>query len=347
MRAAVLLACLAAGARAERPLALPAPDIPAGAVWLNSRQISLARLRGRKAAVVAFINPTAINSIRVLPALAAWFDRYALSQLMVVAVIAPEFEFQRDEAWVKAFLKTHRIEYPVVLDGDRALWRAYGNEGWPALHLVDRNGRVAFDRLGEGGYGEFEKEIRAALADIVGEASLPPPANVPEPRERDCGAATAEFLLGSRPGSKTVSRARRGGARARMMGRDGEAERGGRWDESPDGLRLAQANKAQDAFLRVAYWGAQALAVLSPAPDGPVRVYVRQDGLWLHAGNAGKDVRFDDDGRSFLTIQTPGLYDLARGSGGRSHELDLVPERKGTTIHSLSFADSCLLTALP
>ncbi|UPT74705.1 MAG: hypothetical protein M0D55_02985 [Elusimicrobiota bacterium] len=131
-------------------------------------------MRERKVVVVAFINPTSINSVRVLPALHAWFDRYAMSQLMVVGVLTPDLNVHREAVWVRNLLKRYGVDYPIFLDGDRRLWKAYANEGWPALYLVDRRGRIVFDRLGEGGYEEFESEIRLALAEIVGADKLPP-----------------------------------------------------------------------------------------------------------------------------------------------------------------------------
>ncbi|MBI3289075.1 MAG: redoxin domain-containing protein [Elusimicrobia bacterium] len=194
MRAAsLLLLLMTAAARAERPINPPAPEFPAGSAWINATRLSLSGMRGRKAVVVAFINPTSVNALRVLPALNAWFDRYALSQLMVVGVLTPELEFHRDAVWAKKMLKRYGVEFPVVLDSDRQIWKAYANEGWPALYLIDRKGRIVFDRLGEGGYKEFEGELRSALTELIGAHELPPAVDAPEPRSRECGSATSEM----------------------------------------------------------------------------------------------------------------------------------------------------------
>ncbi|MBI3289074.1 MAG: hypothetical protein HYZ74_06115 [Elusimicrobia bacterium] len=87
--------------------------------------------------------------------------------------------------------------------------------------------------------------------------------------------------------------------------------------------------------------------MLAPPPDGPARVFVKQDDLWLHEGTAGNDIRFDDDGRSFALVDVPRLYDLTRNPDSHSHELYLIPERKGAAVYSFSFSDSCLVTTLP
>lgn len=351
MRALLLAALLAAApARAERPINPPAPEFPPVSAWLNATQLSLSRMNGRKVVVVAFINPTSINSVRVLPALKAWFDAYALSQVMVVGVLTPDLNFHREPVWAKNILKRYGVEYPVVLDSDRRIWKSYANEGWPALYLVDRKGRIVFDRLGEGGYREFEKELRLALADLIGSSDLPPATGFAEPPRRECGSVTREISLGARPGVKPALTLDKDISMRRSLiveARDGETAHHGRWDVEPDGLRLAQANKTQSAFVRVVYHAAQALAVLSPAETGRTRVFVKQDDLWLHEGNKGRDIQFDDDGRSFVVLDSPRLYDLTRDSVFTPHELFLIPDRQGATVHGLSFSDACAVTTLP
>jgi hypothetical protein len=350
MKLLLALLLAAAPARAERPINPPAAEFPPVSAWLNATQLSLSRMRDRKVVVVAFINPTSINSVRVLPALKAWFDRYSLSQLMVVGVLTPDLNFHREPVWAKTLLRRYGIDYPVILDSDRRLWKAYGNEGWPALYLVDRRGRVVFDRLGEGGYKEFEKELRLALADLIGADALPPATGVADPPRSECGTVTPEISLGARPGVKpSMPLDDNSSLRHSLIveARDGETAHHGRWDVEGDGLRLAQANKTQSSFVRVVYHAAQALAVLSPAETGKTRVFVKQDDLWLHEGNKGRDIQFDDDGRSFVQLDSPRLYDLTRDSVHTPHELFLIPDRQGTVVHGYSFSDACVVTTLP
>jgi hypothetical protein len=346
----LLMMGLAVEAFPERPINPPAPEFPPVSAWFNATQLSLARMRDRKVVVVAFINPTSINSVRVLPALKSWFDRYALSQVMVIGVLTPDLDFHREPVWAKNILKRYGVEYPVILDSDRRIWKSYGNEGWPALYLVDRKGRIVFDRLGEGGYQEFEGELRQALTGLIGASALPPPAGVVDPPRRECGSVTAEISLGARPGVKPALALDKDVSMRRSLiveARDGETAHHGRWDVEPDGLRLAQGNKTQSAFVRIVYHAAQALAVMSPAETGRTRVFVKQDDLWLHEGNKGRDIQFDDDGRSYVVLDSPRLYDLTRDSIFTPHELFLIPDRQGATVHGMSFSDACVVTALP
>jgi hypothetical protein len=129
--------------------------------------------------------------------------------------------------------------------------------------------------------------------------------------------------------------------------RAGEVSTRGRWTAAPDGLRLAQANPDKRALVRVVYRAAQALAVLAPPPGRPARFFIKLDGGWLYEGIAGRDVRFDDDGRSYVAANAARLYDLARDSGDRLHELSVIPDAAGSGVHGFSFADGCAAAALP
>jgi hypothetical protein len=343
----LVAALLAAPAGAVRPITVPAPEFPAGAAWINAKPLTLSLLRGRKVIVVAFLNPTGLHSIRILPALKAWFDRYAMSQLMVIGVVTPDLDVQKDAAWLKAELKRQGVEFPVVIDGERKLWKAYSNEGWPAIFLIDRKGRLIFDHLGEGGYEEFEKEMRDALSDLTD--PLPAAINPPEPRRKDCGPATPDVAMGSRGRVRPIALDNDTSRHTLLVeSRQGELATHGKWDSEPDGVRLAQANADQGGFVRVVYEASQAMAVLAPsAPGKKTRFFIKQDDQWLYEGITGADVRIDDDGRSFIVVEQSRLYDLAHDTGDRPHELYVIPETKGGGVYGFSFADACTATKLP
>lgn len=348
-RLALLLAALCGAASAERPVTPPAPEFPPDAAWLNAKPLSLERLRGRKVVVVAFLNLASINSVRAMPALRGWYDKYWAHDLMVIGVFTPDLELQRDPRWAKAQMQRFRADFPVIIDKDRRVWKAYANEGWPALYLLDAKGRIVFDRLGEGGYKEFEEELRRELLAFQREKDLPPPLSLADAPAQDCGSATGEVTLGVRKGaSRPLSLDKDFTIRTVMIvgARQGEVAVRGRWDEEADGLRLEQKNADQGALLRVVYQGAQALGFLAPAAGTTTRFFVKQDDLWLHEGNAGADVRFDEDGRSFVPVDSPRLYDLARDPSVSAHELYLFPDKRGASVRGFSFADACVVAPL-
>jgi len=298
--------------------------------------------------LVVFLNPTGLHSIRALPAVKAWFDRYALSQLMVIGVVTPDLEIQKDAVWVRAEVQRLGIDFPVVIDGDRRLWKSYANDGWPAFYVVDRKGRVAFDHLGEGDYAETEREIREALADLVDE--VPAPVNPPEPKSKDCGHATADVPMGSRAAAVRATAIDNDFSTNRVMlveSRERELTTRGKWDLEPDGLRLLHPAADLGDFVRVVFEANQALAVLAPAGGRKTRFFIKLDDQWLYEGIAGRDVRFDDDGRSFVDVSAARLYDLIHDSGDRPHELYVEPDHTGGGVYGFQFADACVATKLP
>ena len=132
--------------------------------WLTPVPGGTSRLRG-KVVVVNFWTYSCINSLRALPHLRAWERRYRDKGLVVVGVHAPEFGFERDTAKVRTALSDLSVSYPNVQDNDHAIWRRFGNEGWPGFYFIDATGRTRAYRLGEGHYDEAEQLIRRLLTE--------------------------------------------------------------------------------------------------------------------------------------------------------------------------------------
>ena len=140
-----------------------APDLAGGGSWINSEPLSLPKLRG-KVVLVEFWTYSCINCIRVLPHVSQWHQRYAAQGLVVIGVHTPEYGYERVGANVRAAVKRLGIGYPVVQDNGFRIWNAYGNRYWPALYLIDRQGRIVYRHFGEGDYAVTEAAIREQLA---------------------------------------------------------------------------------------------------------------------------------------------------------------------------------------
>lgn len=340
---AALLGLLLSGpAGAVRPIIAQAPDIPADRTWLNAKPLPLQALRGRRAVVVAFLNTANINSLRASKVLETWWRHYALKGLMIVAVHPPLYGFQKSPGDVRASLRQWGLTFPVVLDTDKSISKAWANEGWPAFYLADHRGRVIHDLLGENGYEEFEAELRAALDRVPGYAAPDEPPAAKDPKVKDCGAMTPETTLrAGRVEVVDLDRTELAKSLVLVSAREGEVSTRGTWSADPDGLRLEEGNSDHSSFVRVIYRGTQGFAVASAPSES--KFFVRQDDLWLHLGNAGKDVQFDDDGRSFVVVGgAPRLYRLAQNADDTPHELTLIPLRKGSMVYGFSFSDQCL-----
>lgn len=130
--------------------------------WINSEPLGAEDLRGR-AVLVDFWTFSCVNWLRTLPYLRAWHERYGDAGLTLVDVHAPEFGFEHDLANVRRAVAELGIGYPVVLDNDFAVWQAFANRFWPAVYLLDADGRLRFEHFGEGDYEETERAIQELL----------------------------------------------------------------------------------------------------------------------------------------------------------------------------------------
>ncbi len=141
---------------------LPGFDWATG--WLNSPRLTAADLRG-KVTLVDFWTYTCINWLRTLGYVRAWSEKYEEQGLVTVGVHTPEFPFERDLDNVRQAAKDMRVEYPIALDSDYAVWEAFSNRYWPAVYIADAQGRIRHHHFGEGGYEECEKVIQGLLRD--------------------------------------------------------------------------------------------------------------------------------------------------------------------------------------
>jgi cytochrome c biogenesis protein CcdA/thiol-disulfide isomerase/thioredoxin len=140
-----------------------APEFTGIDQWLNSPPLSLKALRGQ-VVLVEFWTYACSNCVNTLPHIQQWHERYAGKGLRVVGVHTPEFAFERSPDNVRQAIRRHGLSYPVALDNQYKTWNAYANQYWPALYLIDRQGRIVFTHFGEGDEDRIEQRVQQALA---------------------------------------------------------------------------------------------------------------------------------------------------------------------------------------
>jgi len=140
------------------------PSIEGATQWLNSAPLTNAQLRG-KVVLVDFWTYSCVNCIRTLPYVRAWADKYKDRGLVVIGVHAPEFAFEHDVDNIRRAAAEFKLDYPIAVDNDYTIWRAFKNEYWPAHYFIDAKGRVRHHHFGEGEYAESEKIIQQLLAE--------------------------------------------------------------------------------------------------------------------------------------------------------------------------------------
>lgn len=132
--------------------------------YINTKPISLDDLKD-KVILVDFWTYSCINCIRTIPHLNEWYDKYSDKGLIIVGIHTPEFEFEKNSDNVKSAVQKFGIKYPVLQDNDKETWKEYENRYWPRKYLIDNEGYIRYDHIGEGAYSETEKVIQALLAE--------------------------------------------------------------------------------------------------------------------------------------------------------------------------------------
>jgi len=142
----------------------PMPSLDGAVEWLNSKPLATAGLRG-KVVLVDFWTYSCINWQRTHPHVRAWDEKYKAQGLVVIGVHTPEFDFERDIRNVRRASADLKIDYPVAVDSNHAIWQAFDNQYWPALYFVDARGTIRHHQFGEGDYEQSEKVIQQLLIE--------------------------------------------------------------------------------------------------------------------------------------------------------------------------------------
>lgn len=289
------------------------PSLDGAVEWLNSPPLTPEALRG-KVVLVDFWTYSCINCLRAIPYVRAWAEKYKDDGLVVIGVHTPEFAFEKNPANVKKALTDLKIDYPVAIDNNYAIWRAFDNMYWPAHYFIDAQGRIRHHHFGEGEYARSEEVIRQLLR----EAGRNVPTQMVEVRGTGAEAApdmnnikSPETYLGYERAENFMSP----GGVARDESHDYAAgvlklndwSLAGRWTVDPEHAALDQAGGA----IRYRFHARDLHLVLGPSTDGkPVRFKVTIDGA---APGADHGVDTDADGAGIVTGQR--LYQLVRQQG--------------------------------
>jgi thiol-disulfide isomerase/thioredoxin len=302
-------------AAAQMPSEGELPSLGSATEWLNSPPLTAAGLRG-KVVLVDFWTYTCINWLRTLPYLRAWAERYQDHGLVVIGVHTPEFDFEHDLDNVRREAKRLLVNYPIAVDNDYGIWTAFDNHYWPALYVVDAQGKIRHHRFGEGDYDQSEMMLRQLLTETgagdIGHGLVAvDPGGVEAAADWDSlwspenylGAERTENFASANGAVVGTGHVYAAPARLRLN----------HWALSGDWTVNPQAIVGNQAEGRLVYrFHARDLhLVMAPAARGtPVRFRVRIDGEPPGAAH-GADV--DDRGDGTLT--DPRLYQLIRQPG--------------------------------
>ena len=301
--------------RSDLPVEGQFPSLDGAVQWLNSKPLTPAELRG-KVVLVDFWTYSCINCIRTIPYVRAWAEKYRDQGLVVIGVHAPEFAFEKQIGNVEKAVRDFKITYPVAIDNDFAIWRAFSNSYWPAHYFIDAEGQIRYTHFGEGDYEGSERVIQDLLAEAAGKKKAE--GGLVKPDAKGAEASPDLARLGS--GETYVGYARAANfvspegvsanAAARYtVGKPGLNEWGltGNWTVGAEEARLNDAGggityrfRARDLHL-----------VLGPGAGGkPVPFQITVDGV-----APGADHGADIDAAGKGTVTETRLYQLVRQSG--------------------------------
>jgi thiol-disulfide isomerase/thioredoxin len=288
-------------------------------VWLNSGPLTAAALRGR-VVLVDFWTYSCVNWLRTLPYVRAWAERYRDRGLVVVGAHAPEFGFEHDLDNVRRAIADLEVGYPVVIDNDFSIWRAFDNHYWPAVYLVDGEGRVRFQHFGEEAYAETERAIQGLLGideEVVhvnadGLAAAADWDHLKSP-ETYVGSARGEGRSDHRADALTLN----------------QWALAGEWTVDDEFAVLDEA----PGSIAYRFEGRDLNLVLTPPHSGaPARFTVRLDGQ-PPGDDRGVDV--DEDGEG--AIAEPRMYQLTRQSRVRQRTFEIAFRDPGAAAYVFTF----------
>lgn len=352
------------------PLSLPitddtprAPRIRGEGVneWINTEELTFEGLQEQnKVVLVDFWTYTCINCIRTLPYLKQWHDKYADRGLVIVGIHTPEFDFEKSLDNVKEAVERFEIEYPVVQDNNYWNWNAFNNRYWPAKYLIDTDGYIRYSHFGEGKYEETEQAIRLllesaqqAVDDISDEQDFTRRIDPNARGSRDPNGLTRELYAGT---SRNYSALRSGFADPYVMNEEfyqkaltdidytdpGDYQNHhiylqGLWHNGEESLRHARTTEAFEDYMAIHFNAVDVNVVLRTRSDTPYTVQIEMDGRPLEPEDAGRDIWFDDQGRSFITVDEPRLYSLVLLDRFESHELKMRSNSDEFEVFAFTF----------
>jgi thiol-disulfide isomerase/thioredoxin len=317
-----------------------APEFKGITSYINTNGTRLSDLKG-KVVLVDFWTYSCINCIRTLPYLVDWNQKYSDKGLVIVGIHSPEFEFEKNINNVKQAVTRFGIKYPVLLDNDHETMNAFQNSYWPRKYLVDSEGYIRYDHIGEGGYAETENAIRSLLAESSNQQGLGS-SNLNQTKLIVPGAQTVDFNQIKTPElyfGYQYARAQLGNIQGfspekvvnyTVSGSNLDPNiiyLQGLWKNNPDSMELV----GRDGKIMLAY-SAKSINIVA---GGKGEAYVKEDGKDNNTNNTfiGNDV--DSGGK--LTVDGQRLYNIADHINYESHQIEIDAKGPGFKIYTFTF----------
>ena len=318
-----------------------APEFVRPGGFSNTDPFLLKDLRGKRVVLVEFWTTSSINAGRTIPYLNDWYAKYHNFGLTIIAIHTPRFVFERSKTVVDQFAYAHNMSYPLIIDNGAETWTAYKNTTWPHLYLVDLDGRIVYDRTGEGAYAVTEQKMLELLNTRAAKLKLPAPPDqkLTQPTGDTSDLAqlgSSEAFFGSSR-NKNLANGIAGKSGVQTFDALSEPKLNmeylfGGWNINSEYAE----NLSEHTSLIYRFHAKHAFTIMGS--QKLMRVKVLLDGKPLEQSSAGKDIRFEK-GESIFYVDHERLYDIVNlGSGYGDHTIELTPEAGGLDVYTLTFS---------
>ncbi len=317
-----------------------APDFVGIERWINSEPLKIEQLRG-KVVLVDFWTYTCINCIRTLPYLKDWDKKYRDKGLVIVGVHTPEFEFEKKYENVLKAVNDYQLKYAVAQDNNYATWSVYQNRYWPHKFLIDIDGYIRYDHIGEGNYDETEKMVQLLLNERMERLNQKNGINLNMSKPKEAvdvssfNVRTPEIYFGYQ-----FSRGNFGYAGIKpeqvidykfpSSPTKNYVYLDGKWKNNADNMELIS-----DEGSILLIFDAKSANIVAGSENGS-KSFVFLDNEFVNEGNKGSDVIIEEN-KSISKIQEFKLYNLASAENYGVHALNIDVMGKGFKIYTFTF----------
>ena len=317
-----------------------APEFTGITSYINTNATELSDLKG-KVVLVDFWTYSCINCIRTLPYLVDWNHKYSDKGLVIVGVHSPEFEFEKNIDNVKQAVTRFGIEYPVLLDNDHGTWNAFQNSYWPRKYLVDSEGYIRYDHIGEGGYVETENAIKNLLSERSNQQGIEI-SNINQTKLTVPGAQSVDFNQIKTPElyfGYQYARAQLGNIEGFNPDKtvnytiptsnlkSNVIYLQGLWKNNPDSMELV----GPDGKIILSY-SSKSVNIVA---GGKGEISVKEDGKNTQTNNPFKGNELDTEDK--LNIDGQRLYNIADHGDYGNHHIEINAKGSGFKLYTFTF----------
>lgn len=305
--------------------------------FINTPTFKLADLVGKKVILIDFWTYSCINCQRTIPYLNTWYSKYESQGLVIIGVHTPEFGFEKVYDNVAKAVAAAGIKYPVVMDSNMGTWNAYQNLYWPREYLIDIDGFIVHDHIGEGDYDVTEKAIQAALrerAEALGISPAGISTTISVPKSDDIegyspetyfGSARNQYLANGYPGQSGQQT-----FTAPSTVNPSKLYLTGPWNIAAEYAETSGASKIDYRYQ------AMKMFFVAGSSGAPIDVEVQENGKPIDPSKKGADI-FYKDGKSYVEISADRLYKIIEGTKADEQNVQFIIPSAGLQAYTFTF----------